>query len=432
MLEVFINFICAFMLAVLGFYIIKEIIDCDEKMSLRVWIYLIINSFFIATIHYLNYSFISLILNFIINTITYKKIFNCSIEEAVIATGLLIMFLLIVDTLSLFIQILIIPINLIKTNLLIYLCSNIFVVLLAYSFIKINKVKVVLNRFFLVLSKKQLKLNMFFIILIIIATCCVLYSYIINYRFNIRFFTDTLVIISLIIIAIIFINNRKGYDKLSGEYDVLLSSVKLFEEWIEKEQFVRHEYKNQLAYLYELTTEKEVKKKIQEIINQNLDIDNSTVYTLRTLPKGGLKGLMYYKSIIAQNNKIDLTIDVSINEKGILSKLNKDQLNALSKILGIVYDNAIEAAKVSRKKKILLEIYELKRKVNIVISNTYKKSSLIENRFEKGNSSKGNGRGYGLYFFKKIINQNKWIEEKQEIIDNYYIETISIYKNTSK
>jgi hypothetical protein len=78
----------------------------------------------------------------------------------------------------------------------------------------------------------------------------------------------------------------------------------------------------------------------------------------------------------------------------------------------------------------LLEIYELKDKVNIVISNTYKKSSILKNQEEKGISTKGKGRGNGLYFARKIMkkNENNWLEEKHEIIDNYYIETITIKK----
>jgi len=141
---------------------------------------------------------------------------------------------------------------------------------------------------------------------------------------------------------------------------------------------------------------------------------------------------MYYKTSIAQRFKIKITIDISIKENGILYKLSKKKINELTKILGIYYDNAIEAAKDCRNKNILIEIYELKDKVNIVISNTFKKESIIKGKNKKGVSSKGNGRGYGLYFANKIIYNNNWIQTKQEIIDNYYIETITILKNTSK
>ena len=66
------------------------------------------------------------------------------------------------------------------------------------------------------------------------------------------------------------------------------------------------------------------------------------------------------------------------------------------------------------------------------MSNTYNKTSIIDNMNAKGASSKGKGRGNGLYFAQKIIEKNKWIKEKHEIIDKYYIVTLTISKKSSK
>ena len=432
MLEVLINFICAFILVLAGFYIIKKITGSNQKISLRVIGYLLLNSSLIAIVHYLNYSFISLMLNFIINTLTYKGVFKVSLEEAVVQTGILIMYLLIFDTIFVIIQINAIPLKVVQNNILVYLISNILVVLMTYLSIQISFIYKRLRKFYQVLVNKDLRLNMIFIILIIITACGILYSFIINNKFNLRFYTDLTVIASLLIIGIIFIKNKDVYNKLSSEYDILLSSVQNFEDWIEKEQYLRHEYKNQLAILYGISSEKEVKNKIQEIIDQNLDINNDVVKQLSMLPRGDLKGILHYKTIVAQKHKIKLTVDVSIQDNGIINKLNKKEINTLAKLIGIFYDNAIEAAAESKKRIVLLEIYELKGRVNFVISNTFKKNSIINSQHERGISSKGKGRGNGLYFANKILNKNKWIIEKNEIIDNYYVETITVIKNTSK
>ncbi len=432
MLEVLINFICAFILVLAGFYIIKKITGSNQKISLRVIGYLLLNSSLIAIVHYLNYSFISLMLNFIINTLTYKGIFKVSLEEAVVQTGILTMYLLIFDTIFVIIQINAIPLKVVQNNILVYLISNILVVLMTYLSIQISFIYKRLRKFYQVLVNKDLRLNMIFIILIIITACGILYSFIINNKFNLRFYTDLTVIASLLIIGIIFIKNKDVYNKLSSEYDILLSSVQNFEDWIEKEQYLRHEYKNQLAILYGISSEKEVKNKIQEIIDQNLDINNDVVKQLSMLPRGDLKGILHYKTIVAQKHKIKLTVDVSIQDNGIINKLDKKEINTLAKLIGIFYDNAIEAAAESKKRIVLLEIYELKGRVNFVISNTFKKNSIINSQHERGISSKGKGRGNGLYFANKILNKNKWIIEKNEIIDNYYVETITVIKNTSK
>ena len=50
------------------------------------------------------------------------------------------------------------------------------------------------------------------------------------------------------------------------------------------------------------------------------------------------------------------------------------------------------------------------------------------NRNKKGISTKGEGRGNGLYYASNILSKNKWLESKQEVIDEYYIQTLSIKK----
>src|SRR5699024_5116913 len=127
-----------------------------------------------------------------------------------------------------------------------------------------------------------------------------------------------------------------------------------------------------------------------------------------------------------------LTTDVSLERKSLLSKLSEKDIRILCKLIGIYFDNAIEAASESRKKNLTIEVYELKDKVTFVFSNTFKKHKNMKDRNKKGVSSKGEGRGNGLYFASKLIKENSWLEEKQEIIDNYYIEQLTIKKNIKK
>ena len=223
-------------------------------------------------------------------------------------------------------------------------------------------------------------------------------------------------------------SNFNKITKLTTDYDNLFKYIQNFEEWIEKEQLNRHEYKNQLAVLRTLSKDKKVKNKINEILEDNINLEGEIINQLKKLPKGGIKGLMYYKLVIAQKNKINLVVDVSIKKKSVLNNLTEKQISDLCKLIGIYFDNAIEAAKETKKKRVLIEIYELKDKVNIVFSNTFKKENNFDNRNKKGISTKGEGHGNGLYFANKVISKNKWLEEKQKIIDGYYIEQVSIIK----
>ena len=206
----------------------------------------------------------------------------------------------------------------------------------------------------------------------------------------------------------------------------MFNYVKVFENWIEEEQFIRHEYKNQLAVLRSMTKEKKVKDKIDSIIAENINIDDSMINELKNLPNGGLKGLLYYKLAVAKNKNVNVEVDVSPTVGKFLKKLSEEQIKVLSKLLGVYCDNAIEAASDTKKKIVSIEIYCLENAVNFVVSNTFDKNKIISNRNEKGVSTKGKGRGNGLYFAGKLLNRNNWIEEKQNIVNDFYIEKISI------
>ena len=432
MLEVFINFLCALMMALLGVYAIKRISNSKVEINYSKVLLIIINCVSVVLIHYIKYNTFTSLLNFLINTITYKFFFEKKYSESLILNGILMIIIFIAELIWILILVNFITMNDIRTNIVIYLLTNIIIVISSIIIINEKHMNMFITKVYNILIKQEKIVNTIFIILIIVGVSSLMYNISLNFKHNFFFLSNMLITFTAILITIIYFHSNNNYNKLSTEYDVLLSYVSTFEDWIEQEQFIRHEYKNQLAVLYALSSEKEVKNKIEEIINQNLNIKNEVVNNLKNLPKGGIKGLLYYKTIIAKKSKLKITVNVSIKEKGILSKLSKEKQNTIAKLIGIFYDNAIDAAKESRKKIILLEIYELKDKVNIVFSNTFKKMSIVDGRFEKGVSSKGDGHGNGLYFANKILKDNSWIKEHQEIIDNYYIETITINKKTSK
>ena len=278
------------------------------------------------------------------------------------------------------------------------------------------------------MNKERRLSNIIFFLLITILLCILVYNLYKNIGFNNIYIINISIMIIISVLTLLFINSKNEYKRLSSDYEILFTYIQTFEDWIEKEQLNRHEYKNQLAVLRCLTKEKKVKDKIDEILEDNINIDGPVINQLKFLPKGGIKGLMYYKVAIAQKHKINLTTDVSIESKGILTKLSEKEVRVLCKLIGIYFDNAIEAAIESRKKNILIEIYELKDKVNIIFSNTFKNHKNMKDRNKKGVSSKGEGHGNGLYFADKLIKENDWLNQKQEIIDGYYIQMIEISK----
>ena len=111
--------------------------------------------------------------------------------------------------------------------------------------------------------------------------------------------------------------------------------------------------------------------------------------------------------------------------------LNEFEINSyeFSRILGILLDNAIEAASECKKKVINICFRnEFNKNRHIVlISNTYKDKNVdIEKIFEKSKSSKENHSGLGLWevrqYVKKHNNLNLFISKASEIQNDHLIE----------
>ena len=419
-------------MSITSYYIIKQILMVHKRKEykkvkiIKNIILLIILVTITVLLYKIQYTTLYTITIFLLNIAVFKSIFEITIEESITACALLMALLFFSDIITSSICGTVFGVKEFRANSIIFLITNLIVCISCTIMINIKIISQQFQKFYNNINKKRGLINWLFLVLLIIDFCCLTGNIAKANNFNINYFVNVMVIMIFLIIPYIFIKERNNYHQLSAEYDSLFNYIQTFEDWIEKEQLNRHEYKNQLAVLRCLTKENKVKEKIDEILEDSINIEGQASTNLKNLPKGGIKGLMYYKAAIAQKHKIKLTADVSIESKGILTKLTEKEIRVLCKLIGIYFDNAIEAAAESRKKIVSIEIYELKNKVSIVFSNTFKKHKNINDRNKKGVSSKGAGRGNGLYFASKLIKENPWIEEKQEIIDNYYIQQLII------
>ncbi len=429
MLEVCAKIICALIMSMFGIIVLKKITNKEVKIfSIRTIAGIILLCLATVLISKKEYAGIGTIAIFALQIIIYKEMFEISIEESFIACGILMVLTIFGDLISGLILRLFFTIKQIRTTGYLYILANILVAAFGIVTLKIKFILRQLKNFYNNISKKKSVSNTFFIVLLIIGLSSLSQNTTEALGLNGDYFINIVIMLIFFILMYLFIKSRNSYDRLNVEYENLFTYVQNFEDWIEKEQINRHEYKNQLAVLRCLTTEKKVKDKIDEILEDNINIEGAVVHQLKMLPKGGIKGLMYYKAAIAQKNKIDLEVDVSLEVHSILEKLPEKDIKTLCRLIGIYFDNAIEAARETKKKKVLVEVYEIKDHVTFVFSNTFKKPKNFEDRNKKGVSSKGAGHGNGLYFASKLISENPWLSGKQEVIDKYYIQQLIITK----
>lgn len=102
----------------------------------------------------------------------------------------------------------------------------------------------------------------------------------------------------------------------------------------------------------------------------------------------------------------------------------------LSRILGILFDNAIDASKESDEKVLNLWIRNEpnRNRYIIKISNSYKDKSVDTDRiYEKGFSSKGENRGLGLWEVRQFIKKSKNLNLFTTKDDEYFTQQLEIY-----
>ena len=156
--------------------------------------------------------------------------------------------------------------------------------------------------------------------------------------------------------------------------------------------------------------------------NNNIELNDIVIAKLNSIKVSSLKSLITNKVLMAQNNNID----VDINIQGEIHDFYTDEMQ-LSRILGILLDNAIEASlEVPDDKKIEVNIIQIDKTTDIQISNTFNNTGTPITDFNKeGFSTKGTNRGLGLSSAHEIANKLNMLLNT-EIDGNTFIQNLSI------
>lgn len=428
MLESIVRLICEILMSILGIYVLKNLLNIKEKTLNKKTVFLLGVLTIIPTVLYkIEYNYSYTLIIYLLAIVIYKQIFKRNIYQIILSTGIFMILVLASDVLVSSIAILFLSDGIaIRECWYISLIANIMVDVIVMLIIKIKKIQMILSEFIEKFSASKYLHMIVFLSAVIISITIFISNFNTVYSKNMSFLANIITIFLMILIAYIFIQEKINFNHLTDKYDTLYQYVQTFETWVENEQLNRHEYKNQLAVIRSMTKEKEVKEKIDSLICNTINLNNDMIESLKDVPNGGLKGLLYYKVALAARKNIKLTIDVSKKVKSKLKVLRKEQIKDLSNLIGIYFDNAIEANTGLKKKQITLEIYEINNTINFVISNKFNENSIVNNCFEKGITSKGKNRGNGLYFAKKIIERNTHIKQECKVINNFYIQKLMI------
>lgn len=213
------------------------------------------------------------------------------------------------------------------------------------------------------------------------------------------------------------------YKKNNKKKSELKQSINpLIQDLIDEMKASEHEYKNHLNILYcmiQVCKEDELRERAKKYIG-NVFENKNLLGNLSYIDNTVLKGILLSKINQAEKNEIKCTYKID-------SQLEDIQLDdsELTVVLSNLLNNAIEAASKSEKKYIdIFTTYKNgKHIIKIVNSVSNFTEDMVPNISKIRFSTKGTGRGYGLYNIKKIVNKYKG---KIDIFFNEDIFNISI------
>lgn len=168
-----------------------------------------------------------------------------------------------------------------------------------------------------------------------------------------------------------------------------------------------------------------LKKYFNEVKKDCKITDNLSLINPRVINNPGIYSLLnneYFKAY-----QLGITFDIEF-----FIDLNSLDINIykFSRLLGILIDNAIEAAEKCEEKIVQISFVreDINNRAVITVKNTYSNKDVnLEKIFEQGISNKENHSGFGLWEIKRYIKKSNNLELNTSKNNKYFIQKLFIY-----
>ena len=229
---------------------------------------------------------------------------------------------------------------------------------------------------------------------------------------------NTLLIVIYSLIVYRAMNQKSINMVVQAENVSLMESLHQYEDMVDRQRVDNHENKNQLLIIKNMIkkNDKEVIKYIDTVVKDEKEDDEALYTKVKSIPSGGLQGIIYQKMLSMKDNRVLFSLDVSRDVRKIeLEKMNIEDNYKLCKIVGVLLDNAIEESLKIDDRRIMISLYVDDDMLVIDISNRFNGKIELDKIDEKGYTTKGEGHGYGLSLVKDLVSESDCFLNERKI-----------------
>lgn len=290
---------------------------------------------------------------------------------------------------------------------------------------------------YLYLSKR------YYIIISFVLAIAFIYFYIISQtnlqesnslKFYAIIFVSVIVLLSLVILLLsAFALREMKYKRKLQEIEAYYEYTLRIDSINNEMRKFRHDYVNILTTLSDYIREDDMpglRKYFDEHIvpmKDKLKTRSIKMNGIEKLKVREIKGLITTKIIQAQEKRIPISIEVP-------DEIDRISMNTveLSRIIGIIVDNAIEASENLEEPLINIAFIDNDESVTFIVMNKCSDDiPKIHELFEQGFSTKGDNRGLGLSTLKELTDSNENVLLDTVIENGYFVQKVEINNKES-
>lgn len=247
---------------------------------------------------------------------------------------------------------------------------------------------------------------------------------------NYNLMINNIIICTIIILINIYcFKNRIIIDKNTGDIKALREENKNLLEVNDNIRCFKHDFNNIIqaidGYIY-LDDMKSLAIYFKSLLKECNHVNTVDRLNAKIVDNPAIYGVLLDKYKIAENKNIKMNVDIltSLKELG-------ERSYVISRMLGILIDNALEASCECEKKVVNIQILKdlKKKRINIVVENTYINKNVDTNRiFEKNYSTKKGNSGLGLWKIQDILSKDTTLDLFTSKDEEMFKQQLEIYE----